>query len=792
MNKIDATEKIKFIKRNPPAFSEERVRQIAAEVFGLEGALKSLVSERDQNFRITTAGGERYVLKISNRDEDPGVADLQVQALLHIEQTDPALKVPYIKHTLSGQPYSWIKAADGTRHIMRTVSWIEGNDLGDQVMTPTLLRSAGGAVARLARALRGFHHPAARHSLLWDVTQVANLRPLTCHIQDKDERASVERSLDPLISDILPGFSRLRHQVIHNDANGENMVVNPDNRDEVAGIIDFGDIIYNALAVDPAVTSADLTQCHDDILMHICEIVAGYDAVNPLEEEEINIIYDLILARLALTLVINAWRSSQPDGPGYLEKYEQSTQCALEHLLVMGRDRVRRSLRNACRFPVYCPKPGEIDVKDDTAELLVKRQRYLGKTELSFDKPVNVVQGRGTWFFTSDGRKLLDAYNNVPHVGHAHPHVARAVARQAAVLNTNTRYLYRIVLDYAERLTATMPNGLESCLFVNSGSEANDVAVQMAKLITGNQGVIVMEAAYHGITEAISALSPYNLKERPLQPHVRTLVAPDLYRGPFKAGDVNSAKKYADFADKAIRELQESGHGVAAFMIDPGLTSNGILKAPPGYLKLVAEKIRAAGGLIIADEVQCGFGRIGTHMWGIESHDVRPDFITTGKPIGNGIALGVTVTRPEIHQEFVERTDFFSTFGGNPVACAAGMAVLDVIEGERLMEHALDAGEYSRGKMEKLMLQHRWIGDVRGSGLLTGVELIRDHSTLEPAPRETAYVINHLRDNGVLVGSEGPHGNIIKIRPPLAFGKEHADILIRELGKALHSLVPGT
>ena len=223
-------------------------------------------------------------------------------------------------------------------------------------------------------------------------------------------------------------------------------------------------------------------------------------------------------------------------------------------------------------------------------------------------------------------------------------------------------------------------------------------------------------------------------------------------------------------------------------MIDSGFTSNGIPNVPPGYMKLVCEKVRAAGGMIIADEVQCGFGRMGTHMWGIETHGVVPDFITTGKPIGNGIALGVAVTRPEIRQAFGEMTGFFSTFGGNPVACSAGMAVLDVLQGEKLMERAQETGEYKRSKMRELMNKHRHLGDVRGSGLLTGVELVRDRKTLEPAPEETKKVINHLRNNGVLVGREGPHGNVLKIRPPLAFKKEHADILVEGLDRALGSL----
>jgi 4-aminobutyrate aminotransferase-like enzyme/Ser/Thr protein kinase RdoA (MazF antagonist) len=789
MKQMKKTGEVKFLNRNPPAFSQSAARRLAAEVYGLDGDLQPLISERDQNFRITTAGGERFVFKIANSAEDPGVVDLQVKALLHVERTDPEVNVPRIRRTRNGDPYGWSEAPDGARHILRTVTWVEGDELRKHELTPALLRSVGGTVARLARALRGFHHPSARHPLLWDVTQVANLRPFAHHIADKGERARVEQAIDAFISDVLPAIPRLRHQVIHNDANGDNMVVDPAKRDAASGIIDFGDMIHTVLAADPAVTASDLTKLDGDILASICEIVAGYDSVYPLEEDEIEVLYDLMVTRYALTFLIIAVRNSRPDGPSYLVEYEEPSRRALELFLDLGRDRVRRRLRDACRFPAYCPKPGESGIVDDTASLLEKRSRYLGQTlELSYDRPVHVVRGEGTWLFAADGGRLLDAYNNVPQVGHAHPHVARAIARQVAALNTNTRYLYRIILDYAERLTATMPAGLEACLFVNSGSEANDAAFRMAKLITGNKGAIVMENAYHGVSEAIDALSPYDLKKRPLQPHVRTLIAPDGYRGPYRWGEPDLAEKYAMDADRAIRELQEAGFGVAAFMIDSGFTSNGIPNVPKGYLKLVCDKVRAAGGMIIADEVQCGFARMGTHMWGIETHDVVPDFITAGKPIGNGIALGVAVTRPEIREAFGEQTAFFSTFGGNPVACAAGMAVLDVIEREGLMEGARDTGDYKRSRMRELMNNHRWVGHVRGSGLLTGVELVRDRATQEPAPEETRRVINHLRDNGVLVGREGPHGNVLKIRPPLAFGRKHADMLVECLAGALAAL----
>ena len=788
MSKLSTAQEIKFLNRNPPAFPGDDIQRIAAEFFGLEGEFKPLISERDQNFRIKTSRGAQYVLKIANVDEDPGVVDLQIQGLLHVEKVDPGMPVPRVVRTKAGELNAWVKDINGAMHNVRVMTYLPGTELGKVPMTPALLRNLGGAVARLGHALRGFYHPAARHELLWDLQQAPRLRPHTSHIANKADRLRVERVLDGFIADVLPGLARLRAQIIHHDANGDNVVVAADAPDRIAGIVDFGDMIHSALAADPSVTAADLLM-GGDFVGPMCELLAGYDAVLPLEDEEIDAIYDIVLARCAITAVIIAWRNSKPDEPGYLKSQAPSAHSGIETLLTLGRAQVRARLRDACRFPPYCPKPGENAAGDDAQALVARRHRLLGaRLELSYERPVHVVRGEGPWLFGADGSRFLDAYNNVPHVGHAHPHVSRAIARQAAVLNTNTRYLYRNVLDYAERLLATMPEGLDVCLFVNSGSEANDAAFRMAKMMTGNEGALVMENAYHGITESIDALSPYTYSRRPAHAHVRTLTAPDPYRGPYRKGEPDLAARYAADADRAIADLAKAGLRPAAFMIDSGFTSNGIPDVPHGYLALVAKKVRAAGGLIIADEVQFGFARCGTHFWGIQRHGVAPDFVTLGKPIGNGYPLGAVVTKRAILERFGAENEFFSTFGGNPVGCAAANAVLDVIEREGLMESARITGDYLRERLAGLMARHGWIGDVRGMGLLVGVELIRDRQTLEPAEPETVRVLNHMRDNFVLVGREGPHGNVLKIRPPLAFHREHAEIVADALDRALAAL----
>jgi 4-aminobutyrate aminotransferase-like enzyme len=410
------------------------------------------------------------------------------------------------------------------------------------------------------------------------------------------------------------------------------------------------------------------------------------------------------------------------------------------------------------------------------------------KLYLFYDPPLHLVKGNGVWVEDASGHRYLDCYNNVPHVGHCHPYVSEAIVRQARRLNTNTRYLTEESLDYAERLAATAAPGLSAVIFVNSGSEANDVAWRMAKAWTKKRGGLCMEFSYHGITEASDAFSPSNAPSAPLRDFIRTLTPPDDYRGPYLRGETRLAERYAALADAPINSLNEAGYGVAALILDSAFMTNGMLEAPAGYVAQVVEKVRKAGGLFIADEVQSGFGRLGSDMWGHRHHGVVPDFITIGKPAGNGHPLGAVITRPEILEHFTSEAAFFSTFGGNNVSCAAGIAVLDVIRDEDLIANARETGAYLKQGLRDLMKRHVIIGDVRGRGLALGMELVIDRKTRKPAPAAQITLLNLVRNEGVLVGGEGEAGNIVKIRPPIVFRREHADIAIAAVDRALTRL----
>ena len=416
--------------------------------------------------------------------------------------------------------------------------------------------------------------------------------------------------------------------------------------------------------------------------------------------------------------------------------------------------------------------------------LIRRRKRHLGGSMLFYRNPVHIVRGEGVWLIDAKERKYLDCYNNVACVGHCHPRVVDALCAQARLLNTHTRYLHEKVVDYAERLAATFPGDLAVCLFVCTGTEANELAMRIAQTVTAKRGAIVMENAYHGNSKLINELSTcaYNPDQRP--DYVAAVEPPNTYRGPFRSGD-DAGEQYAGLVDEAIGELNSNGSGVGAFFCDSIFDTQGTLEAPRDYFQRVYAKVRAAGGLCIADEVQAGFARTGEHMWGFEHYDVVPDVVTLGKPMGAGHPMAAVVTTAAIAEQFASSSLYFNTFGGNPVSAATGEAVLDVFEQEHLQENVRVVGDYLRGKLLALAAKHPLIGDVRGMGLFFGLELVRNQETREPASTEAPAIAERMRDEGVLMGATGRYGNVLKIRPPLVFSRANADFLAERLDRVL-------
>ena len=418
-------------------------------------------------------------------------------------------------------------------------------------------------------------------------------------------------------------------------------------------------------------------------------------------------------------------------------------------------------------------------------ETLAARQARLGRNlSVSYQHPLKIVRGWMQYLYDETGRAYLDVYNNVPLVGHSHPRVVQAAQAQLALLNTNTRYLHDSVNRYAERLTELLPDPLRVCFFVNSGSEANELALRLARTHTAKEDVIVLEHAYHGHTSTLVDISPYKFNGpggSGKKPWVHVAPLADDFRGPYRREDKQAGAKYARDVEEILERARAAGRGVAAYIAETLPSVGGQIVFPPDYLAEVYRHVRRADAVCIADEVQVGFGRLGTHFWGFETQGVVPDIVVLGKPIGNAFPLAAVVTTPEIANSFNNGMEFFSTFGGNPVACAAGLAVLDVLEEENLRQHALRLGAHLMEGLKSLQVRHALIGDVRGSGLFLGIDFVLDRETREPAPLQASYVVNRLRDCGILTGTDGPHHNVIKLRPPLVFSAADAELFVNRL-----------
>jgi 4-aminobutyrate aminotransferase-like enzyme/Ser/Thr protein kinase RdoA (MazF antagonist) len=426
-----------------------------------------------------------------------------------------------------------------------------------------------------------------------------------------------------------------------------------------------------------------------------------------------------------------------------------------------------------------------------SAGILESRRRHLGPSlTLSYKQPVQFVRGYRQYLWDETARIYLDAVNNVPHVGHSHPRVAQATQQQAALLNTNTRYLHARLAEYIERLTTMLPAPLRVCFLVNSGSEANELALRLARAHTRRRDVVVLDGAYHGNTASLVEISPYKFAGpggEGCPPHVHVVPTPDTYRGPYKATDPEAGAKYAGRVAEAMQRAEAAGRKIGAFIHESLPSAAGMIVPPAGYLREAYRAVRAAGGVCIADEVQVGFGRTGTHFWGFQAAgaDVVPDIVTLGKPIGNGHPMGAVVTSREIAASFANGMEYFNTFGGNPVSCAVGLAVLDVLREERLQENAGTVGERLLAGLAQWKEKYALIGDVRAMGFFIGVELVRDRMTLEPAAAQASYVAERMKQRGILIGTEGPLHNVLKIRPPMCFAAADADELLATLAQVL-------
>ncbi len=754
-----------------PTFDEHAVLGIAAATFGLRAtAARNLGSERDQTFLLLDGGATpTAVMKLSNAAEDPATLDMEALAVLHAKRVDPELPLalPWRVPGADGDatdPTTRRVAIDhaGGRHYIRMYDVLSGHQRSDPLaLSDAALGAWGETTARVGRALRSFFHPAAQRTMLWDVQHAPRTRAMVGTIRDVEQRALVERVLDRFDEVVAPAWPALRAQVIHSDLTTDNALV--DDAGRITGIVDFGDMCYSALIVDLASLLDSLLNDRGADLFRAARLVLdGYQRITPLEPLELRLLGELLAARAAVTIAISSWRSDRGlEDAAFAERYNDPVARTISTLLEVGWDEVAR--RFGADLPGSTWPTGRVS-------LAARRAATMGPAlePLTYETPIHLVDADGVWLTDIDGRRYLDAYNNVPCVGHNHPRVTEAIARQARRLNTNLRYLHEGAIRLAEQLIATCPPGLDTVFFVNSGSEANDLAWRLATTDTGRHGGLCTDFAYHGITDATAPLSPESWPGGRRPEHIETWAVPDPRRG-----------QHLDVAalEDAIGRLVARGLAPAAAIVDGVLTSDGYPILEPAQAQAWLDATHRAGALWIADEVQGGYGRTGEMMWSFQRLGVVPDIVTLGKPMGNGHPVGAVITRRDIAQAFAEETVFFSTFGGNPVSMAASLAVLDVLEDERVVERTAMAGGALRDAIRSVSAGHEAIVEVRGIGLAIGVEC---------TSRAKATAIKEgLRQRGVLVGTSGRDGNVLKVRPPLAFSTAEVPIFAEALAATL-------
>ncbi len=755
----------------------ESVRALLAEAYGIEGDLVRLPGE-NENYAVAAKSGERFVLKLADPALGSEELELEHQAVESAHAAGLGVALPRIQPTRAGgieARSSRLKAARG-----RLLGFVHGSAWNDRPTPPgkETLRNLGGLLGRLDLALVHVSHPAAVRTHRWDLTTAAQHRPKIALVEDRAKRRLLEHAFHLYSACALPRLGALPWSLIHGDANDENILLDGD---RISGLLDFGDCLHNPTICELAIALAYVMLERDDALEAGAAVVSGYHELRPLGADELAVLFPLICGRLATTVTVAAERRRiDPDHPNWFV-----TEAPAWRLLERLGDDDPAAVGAALAAETGIDPCADRGIPAE--RLRESRERRIGPAlSLSYREPLKMVRSAGAYLYDERGRPFLDLVNNVCHVGHCHPRVVEAGQRQMARLNTNTRYLYDGLTAYAERLTATLPDGLDVCFFVNSGSEANELALRLAWTATGRRDTLVVDGAYHGHSSTLIDLSPYKFmgkggKGRP-EPWVHVVPMADGYRGPHKGQGPETGRAYADALGRIVTYMPAPP---AAFICESLLSCGGQIIPPAGYLAAAYDYVRGAGGICIADEVQVGFGRVGSRFWAFELQDVVPDIVVMGKPIGNGHPLSAVVTTREIADAFDNGMEFFATFGGNPVSCAIGMAVLDVVEQEGLQQHALELGRRFRQGLEALKQRHPLIGDVRGEGLFLGVELVRDRETLEPAAAEAAELIERMKRRGILLSVDGPLHNVLKIKPPLVLSLDDVDMTLRTLADEL-------
>lgn len=687
-----------------------------------------------------------------------------LEKLSHLHEYDFPVPMPSITNELISVEKD---------QIYRLLSFVDGFFLGDVSHTSELLYSIGTFLGQMDKELKGFHHSAiAGKETQWDLKLFKSNFQYLKYIANPKDRNLVDYFFMQFDQHVYPIQHQLRKSVIYNDANHWNVLTQ---NGKLSGIIDFGDMCYSWIINEVAIALSYVMMDKEDPLAIAAHLIKGYQTVYPLNEQELDILYYLVAARLCTSVCNSAYAKTLKPDSEYITISEKPAWDLLRQWLAVSPVKAKDSFRKAAGI--------DLSSKTSTSEQLERRDKNFSKAlSLSYKNPIHMSQSAFQYMYDTEGNTFLDAYNNIMLAGHCHPKVVKAGQQTMAKLNTNTRYLYEELLHYSEKLLAKFPKSLNKVFFVNSGSAASDLAIRLATNHTKKQKVMSLEHGYHGNTRIGIDISHYKYNHEGGPGKQEYIIATPMPKA-FDSGFKDDGEAGNHFAQQTNNQIDAELNQIAAFIAEPIVGCGGQVPLAKGYLEQVYAKIRAQGGVCISDEVQVGFGRLGDYFWGYEMYDVQPDMIILGKPMANGHPIGAVVTTTEIAESFENGLEFFSSFGGNPITCAIGNAVLDVIAEEGLQKHAKTVGDYLINLLKGLQKKHPKLADIRGSGLFLGIEILDNDR--KPDTNLASKIKNGLREKCILISTDGPYDNVLKIKPPLSFTSADADTLVKAIDEIL-------
>ena len=720
----------------------------------------------NDNYFIKT-DKDKFVLKLYSDLTLKLILKAENEFLLFLQKQD---KKDYYPKPILFKKGGYVKQVShkGKLILIRMLSYLEGDFIAECKINKNIISSLGSFLAKFNLLTRNWNNSEIKsRDWEWKIESVELIKNRANYISDPFRRNRVIYFIQQYKENIVPVYKDLRKSIIHNDANQWNVLVE---KDKTTGLIDFGDISYSNLVNEVGIAMTYIAYDKEDILYWSGILLESYNKVLPLKKKEVESLYYIIALRLCMSVSNSAYTKLNQPNNNYISEGEENAWNMLDKWIFYGPTKVKNYFLKSTGFSLNKGKKEK--------EYIEKREKYLSKIlSLSYKHPIVMDQSAFQYMYDVYGNTFLDAYNNIPHVGHSHPIVLEAAQKQMSKLNTNTRYLYSKINEYAEHLLSYFPSKLNKIFFLNSGSEASDLAIRMAKAHTGNNQIVIIEEGYHGHTQTGIEISDYkfnNSKGIGQSNHITKLPLLQKNTSPLLDSETEKMKKYF-----ISNDLSPS-----AFISEIILGCAGQVPLSKDYLKKIYSTIRSLGGVCIADEVQTGFGRIGSHFWAFESYNLLPDMVIIGKPMGNGHPIAALITTEEVAESFEQGVEFFSSFGGNPVSCSIGKAVLEVLEQEELMKRAFDVGNYYLKQLMELKNQYNYIHDVRGSGLFLGVELI--DSDYKPNSNLAGLIKNQLRESNILIGTDGKHNNVLKTKPPLCFSKKNVDEVIQRIDEAIN------